>query len=164
MRIVVVGGGLAGLTATRELSRRGHDVSLVEAGSRLGGRARTVRSPFTDGQYVESGAEWVDADHHRMRGLLDRHGMHLQGEGQQWTTIRRWLHRDGRLQSPADLGHSVFRELEAFEAIVHDAALTIDDPAQPQRSKSAALTRHDVARRGGRASRARRTRRVVPPA
>jgi monoamine oxidase len=153
MRIVVVGGGLAGLTATRELLRRGHDLTLVEAESRLGGRARTVRSPFTESQYVESGAEWVDADHHRMRGLLDRHGMHLQGEGQQWTTIRRWLHRDGRLQSPADLGQSVFRELEAFEAIVHDAALTIDDPAHPQRSNSAAVldatSLADVALRAG---------------
>ena len=151
MRIVVVGGGLAGLTATRELLHRGHDVALVEAGSRLGGRARTVRSPFADAQYVESGAEWVDADHHRMRRLLDRHGMHLQGEGQQWTTIRRWLHRDGRLQSPADLGDTVFRQLEAFEAIVHDAAVAVDDPANPQRCAAAthldALSLADAARR-----------------
>ncbi len=151
MRIVVVGAGLAGLAATRQLSVDGHEVTLIEAGSRLGGRARTVRSPFIDGQYVESGAEWIDTHHHRMRGLLDRHGMHLQGEGQQWTTIRRWLHRDGRLQSPADLGDSVFRQLEAFEAIVHDAAMAVDDPANPQRCAVAteldALSLADAARR-----------------
>ena len=138
MRIVVVGAGLAGLTATRRLVQGGHDVALIEAGSRIGGRARTVREPFVDGQYVESGAEWIDTHHHRMRDLLSTHGMELQGEGQQWTTIRRWLHRDGRLQSPADLGQEVYRQLTAFEAIVHDAASAVDDPSNPQRCSSAA--------------------------
>jgi monoamine oxidase len=138
MRIVVVGAGLAGLTATRQLVRGGHDVTLIEAGSRLGGRARTVRSQFGDGQYVESGAEWIDTHHHRMRSLLDRHGMELQGEGQQWTTIRRWLYRDGRLQSPAELGEAVYRQLATFEAIVHDASIAVDDPANPHRSSRAA--------------------------
>jgi monoamine oxidase len=116
----------------------GVEVTLIEAGSRLGGRARTVRDRFVDGQYVESGAEWIDTHHRRMRCLLDRHGMELQGEGQQWTTIRRWLHRDGRLQSPADLGDEVHRQLATFEAIVHDASMVVDDPANPQRSSSAA--------------------------
>ncbi|MEP7045950.1 MAG: NAD(P)/FAD-dependent oxidoreductase [Ilumatobacteraceae bacterium] len=137
MKVVIVGAGLAGLTASQLLSHHGHDVTLVEAGSRLGGRARTVRSPFVDGQYVESGAEWIDTHHHRMRALLDRHKMQLQGEGQQWTTIRRWLHRDGRLQSPADLGRQVYAELEAFEQIVNSAALAVDDPARPDRCASA---------------------------
>jgi len=129
---------MAGLTATRRLVDRGHDVALIEAGPRLGGRARTVRAPFVDGQYVESGAEWVDTHHHRMRALLDRHGLTLQGEGQQWTTIRRWLHRDGHLLSPAELDPAVFRQLERFEAIVAAAADTVDDPSLPHRSSKAA--------------------------
>ena len=137
-RVVIVGAGLAGLTACRQLLRDGAEVSLIEAGSRLGGRARTVRGSFSDGQYVESGAEWIDTHHHRMRSLLDRYGMELQGEGQQWTTIRRWLHREGRLRSPADLGEEVFRQLATFEGIVHDAARAVDDPANPHRSASAA--------------------------
>ncbi len=153
MRVVVVGAGLAGLTATRQLTLDGHDVVLIEAGSRLGGRARTVRSPFVGGQYVESGAEWVDTHHHRMRRLLDRYDMQLQGEGQQWTTIRRWLHRDGRLHSPADLGEAVHRQLQTFESIVHDAASAVDDPANPHRSHRAAeldaTSLADVAGRAG---------------
>jgi len=138
MRVVVVGAGMAGLTATRRLVGRGHDVALIEAGSRLGGRARTVRAPFVDGQYVESGAEWVDTHHHRMRALLDRYGLALQGEGQEWTTIRRWLHREGRLLSPAELDPAVSEQLERFEAIVDAAADTVDDPAHPHYSSKAA--------------------------
>ena len=151
--MLVVGGGLAGLTAARELVLARHDVTLIEAGSRLGGRARTVRSPFSEGHYVESGAEWIDTHHRRMRALLDRHGLSLQGEGQQWTTIRRWLHRDGRLQNPADLGRDVFQQLETFEAIVDEAAGAVDDPSNPQRCASAAdldaASLADVADRAG---------------
>ncbi len=138
MRIAVVGAGVAGLAATRALVHNGHDVALIEAGSRLGGRARTVRAPFRGGQYVESGAEWIDTHHHRMLALLRRHGMDLQGEGQQWTTIRRWLYRNGQLQSPADLGDDVRRQLDLFQSIVDDAASSVDDPANPQRSRRAA--------------------------
>ena len=42
VRVVVVGGGLAGLTAAAILSRRGAAVTVVEKSSRLGGRAMTT--------------------------------------------------------------------------------------------------------------------------
>ena len=81
-----------------------------------------MRDAVRDGQYVESGAEWIDTHHHRMRSCWIGIGIELQGEGQQWTTIRRWLHRDGRLQSPAELGDEVYRRnWRAFEEIVYDA-------------------------------------------
>jgi renalase len=43
MRIGIVGAGIAGLAAARELRRRGCDVSIFEASNRVGGRARTER-------------------------------------------------------------------------------------------------------------------------
>ena len=42
-RTVVIGGGLAGLTAAASLARAGWDVTVLEAGEHLGGRARTRR-------------------------------------------------------------------------------------------------------------------------
>ncbi len=36
--IVIIGGGLAGLTAARELSGQGLKLAIVEAKDRLGGR------------------------------------------------------------------------------------------------------------------------------
>ena len=59
-RVVVVGAGVAGLTAAAELRRRGLDgdgeVIVVEAGNRIGGRVRTDRSL---GYPVELGASWI---------------------------------------------------------------------------------------------------------
>jgi uncharacterized protein with NAD-binding domain and iron-sulfur cluster len=50
--VIVVGAGLAGLAAAYELTLRGHDVTVLEAQSRPGGRVHTLREPFADGLYV----------------------------------------------------------------------------------------------------------------
>lgn len=59
--VLVVGAGLAGLSAAYELTQSGYDVTVLEARSRPGGRVRTYRDPFADGLYAEMGAEYVDA-------------------------------------------------------------------------------------------------------
>jgi len=55
-KVLVAGAGLAGLTAAWELSAAGHDVTVLEAQNRPGGRIYTLRSPFTDDLYAEAGA------------------------------------------------------------------------------------------------------------
>ena len=62
-RVVVLGAGLAGLTAAYELTRAGHDVSVLEARSRVGGRVQTVREPFAENQHAEAGAARIPAEH-----------------------------------------------------------------------------------------------------
>ena len=42
-RTIVIGGGISGLAAARELSERRHDVLVLEARKRLGGRIRTIK-------------------------------------------------------------------------------------------------------------------------
>jgi monoamine oxidase len=47
-KIIVVGAGLAGLSAAYELMQAGHDVTVLEAQLRPGGRVFTLRAPFSD--------------------------------------------------------------------------------------------------------------------
>lgn len=134
MRVVVVGAGLAGLRAAVALRAAGVEVTVLEAGGRVGGRTRTVRDGFVDGQYVESGAEWVDSDHPLMLDLLDRYGIALEGDGQDWTTLRRLLFRAGVLHSPAQvraLSPGIDAELERYEDVFASIAAGITDPSRP---------------------------------
>ena len=62
-RVIVVGAGLAGLAAAHELVRAGHDVVVIEARSRAGGRVHTLRQPFADGLYAEAGAMFAGGPH-----------------------------------------------------------------------------------------------------
>src|SRR5580765_8041158 len=55
-KVMIIGGGLAGLSAAYELSQAGHDVTVLEARARPGGRVFTLRGQFADGLYAEAGA------------------------------------------------------------------------------------------------------------
>ena len=62
--VLVIGAGMAGSTAARELAKAGLSVEIVEARDRLGGRTFSVRG-FCD-HPVEGGAEFIhgeEADH-----------------------------------------------------------------------------------------------------
>lgn len=59
---MVIGAGIAGLVTADELVRAGHEVLVLEAQPRVGGRILTVREPFREGLYVEAGATHVVGD------------------------------------------------------------------------------------------------------
>jgi monoamine oxidase len=73
MTATIVGAGFAGLRSAMLLNRAGWSVRVVEARSRIGGRAWTER--FGTGEEYESGAEWIDADHYRVLRLLEEFGL-----------------------------------------------------------------------------------------
>jgi len=62
-RVIVIGGGLAGLCTAYELQALGHTVTVLEAQTRPGGRVRTLREPFAPGVHVEAGAEQIPGAH-----------------------------------------------------------------------------------------------------
>ena len=67
--VIVAGGGLAGLSAARELERRGATVTLVEARARVGGRVWTLRDGFAAGQHAEAGADLIEGEQTHLRSL-----------------------------------------------------------------------------------------------
>src|SRR6185436_3045332 len=62
-KVVIVGAGIAGLSAGYELTQLGHDVIILEARARPGGRIYTLREPFADGLYAEAGAARIPDTH-----------------------------------------------------------------------------------------------------
>jgi monoamine oxidase len=62
-KVLIIGAGLAGLVAAYELIQAGHDVTIVEAQLRPGGRVLTLREPFSDGLYAEAGASRIPDNH-----------------------------------------------------------------------------------------------------
>ena len=65
--VVVVGGGLAGLTAARRLRTSGLSVLALEAKDRIGGRVESVRLP--NGIVGDLGAQWIRPDQTFARDL-----------------------------------------------------------------------------------------------
>jgi monoamine oxidase len=61
---IIIGGGIAGLAAARELTRKGLHVTLLEAAERFGGRIHTIRHGSLP---VELGAEFI---HGKSKPLL----------------------------------------------------------------------------------------------
>ncbi len=65
--VVVVGAGLAGLTAARELQRAGCSVLVVEARDRVGGRV--LSHPVAGGQVIDVGGQFVGPAQRHVLGL-----------------------------------------------------------------------------------------------
>ena len=62
-KVVIMGAGLAGMSAGYELMQAGHDVTILEARTRPGGCVFTIRDAFADGLIAEAGAGRIPTDH-----------------------------------------------------------------------------------------------------
>ena len=77
-KCVVIGGGLAGLAAAYRLMQKRWEVTLVEAGGRLGGRVKSHEFQRAPGLVCELGGEWIGDDHVEMKRLCGAFGLELQ--------------------------------------------------------------------------------------
>ena len=72
MTVIVVGAGLAGLSAAGRLVAAGREVAVLEARDRVGGR---VRGGELAGHPVELGGTWLGEGHSRMYALVEELGL-----------------------------------------------------------------------------------------
>src|ERR1700741_5124902 len=75
MRVVVVGAGLAGLTAAVELAAAGAEVTVLEARDRVGGRMHGI--PVTASVVADGGAAYLGVRHTELLALVREHGLAL---------------------------------------------------------------------------------------
>ena len=76
-RVVVIGAGMAGLAAADELKRHGHEVVVLEAQNRVGGRVHTIRT-FAPGLSAEAGAMRIPRAHDLVLEYCSRYGLELR--------------------------------------------------------------------------------------
>jgi monoamine oxidase len=73
--VLVIGAGLAGLSAAHALQRAGHNPVVLEAQNRVGGRVCTLREPFADGLYAEAGAMRIPRSHALTMAYVEHFGL-----------------------------------------------------------------------------------------
>lgn len=62
-QITVAGAGISGLVAGSLLKEAGHEVTIIEANNRIGGRVYTIREPFSAGLYFNAGPMRIPDTH-----------------------------------------------------------------------------------------------------
>ena len=73
MSVVVVGAGLAGLTAAADLAAGGAEVTVLEARDRVGGRTHGIE--VAPGSWVDAGAAYLGDRHTELNALLAELGL-----------------------------------------------------------------------------------------
>lgn len=115
MKIIVAGAGLAGMAAAWRLSQAGHEVTILEASKRVGGRTWSEQLP--NGEIVELGGEFIRPADHLIRLLCAELELPLIPHGLVFD--RRWM-ADGTRMSVEEM-HGYIRRLgDTIEAMMAD--------------------------------------------
>ena len=122
MRVAVVGAGFAGLMAADLIARPGHEVVVLEARDRVGGRVwSTELVPGDPRTVVERGGEFVLDGYDTMRSVLADLGLTLAD------TTMSYYDREPRFGTPAAAGSTepvTSREVAAIAAAIAATAQT----------------------------------------
>src|SRR5688572_12027450 len=74
---IILGSGMAGLSAANKLKEAGYDYVILEARKRTGGRVFTYTANNWDGLTIELGAEWIGKSHTELQKLNNTNGIEM---------------------------------------------------------------------------------------
>lgn len=119
MNIVVIGAGLAGLTAAWELTKAGHNCTVLEARDRVGGR--TWSAQLDNGEVTERGGEYVFPNEFPIRRLAAEVGVPIMSHNVRYG--RRTV--NDRIISFAELGATSDRVRSTLARMLADGETQI---------------------------------------
>jgi putrescine oxidase len=126
--VVVVGAGIAGLSAAKTLVEAGREVVVVEARDRVGGRVLNIE---IGGQANELGGQWIAPYQDRARAYLDELGIELfacfRGGSHVYLDSAGTAHRYEGHDAP--LGEASERAFSGGEALLDAMAKELDPEA-----------------------------------
>jgi monoamine oxidase len=146
-KVVVLGGGLAGLGAAWNLMNEGFDVTVLEAQSFAGGRVRTIRDPFKNGGYAEVGALRIPNNHHwtmkyiRLMGLEGKLAPYDADTGAKLWYLqgKRFIAPKGEWPVAGLTDREKADPLAMIPVYMADAAKAVGDPSRPDFPTPSAL-------------------------
>ena len=137
-QIIIIGAGLAGLSAACELVRAGCDVQVFEADERVGGRTYTV--PLRAGQYGELGAEFGDDNHTALLSYAAEFDIKLDHAFQSADDLY-WL-VDGKLQNQEAL---TVEQNAALDHLSAELSVLLEQQKDPSQTLDQWLETHHIA-------------------
>lgn len=100
--IAIIGGGIAGLTASYYLSSMGIEHTVYEASGRVGGRVLTVEDAVIKGSHVDFGAEFIDSIHEDLLTLAKQLNVELVDLHEDKLTSKAYFF-EGKMLSERDI-------------------------------------------------------------
>lgn len=141
--VIVVGAGVAGLTAATLLSKAGHRVRVFEAQQRHGGRVYTHR--YGDGRYAELGAMRYGPSHAHAHHLFNTYGLNTEPFPLDYKAV----HLNGRMHdlrtaTLRGMGYEVDEPLgDLMERTMAPAFAVFDDISDQEEAYAAFLSQYD---------------------
>jgi len=113
--VVIIGGGLAGITAARDLQQRGLRTVVIEANDRLGGRTYTVED---EGCTVELGGTWIHWTQPFIWAEKERYGLEIE-ETPGCVAEHIAIHRGDRIEALGE--HEIAEFMGGFDQFFSEA-------------------------------------------